>query len=134
MRDCSGLAAATSIQAAWRARQARARLPLTSAWLRGRAGLPLTALVLRHRAALCLQRAWRGRLFRQHLHALAAAATLVQSLSTMSLVPSLCLTLLSARMLGLARGRLGPCLPGHRLQFAFVESSGGALCPVTNLR
>ena len=110
---CRVPAAVVSIQAAWRAHSFRTALPLTQC-------------VLRHRAALCLQRAWRSRLWTQHLRALAAAATLVQSLSVMSIVPSLCLTLLSARMLGLARQRTGNVLPCHRLRWAFHAVTGGA--------
>ena len=107
------VSAAVSIQAAWRAH-------------RMRCVLPLTATVVRHRAALCVQRAWRGRLMRQHTHALAAAAALAQALSALSIVPSLCLTLLSARMLGMTQARAHQCLPGHRLQWSFLETTGGA--------
>lgn len=112
MRPCRRTSAAVSIQAAWRS-------------FRVRQHLGLSRRVLQRRAAVCLQRWWRMRLYKCHLRMLEATSMLVDSLSVMTLAPTLCLTLLSARLLGFARSRTVPCLPSHFLQWAFVTTPAG---------
>jgi hypothetical protein len=112
--ECRQSGAATSIQAAWRSHAARQKLGLT---LR----------TLNHRAALCIQRAWRSRLFLLHCRCLDAASLLMDALASVTLLPALCLTLLSTRMLGLAAQRASNCLPLQRLQWSYLSSGGGAL-------
>lgn len=119
---CRKVAAAVSIQAAWRAHAHRRPLRLA-------------ATVLLRRAAICIQRAWRSALFQQHMHALGAAALLARCNADLSFVPGLCLTLRGARMIALAQGRGCNALPGHRLRWSLLKASGGAcactcrLCP-----
>jgi len=112
--SCAALqrpAAALAIQAAWRAH-------------RHRATLRIARRVLERRAAVCLQRWWRMRLWRAHLSMLAAAAMLVD-VTTDTLTPALCLTLLSARLIGLAQNRMAACMPGHRFLFSFDKATSG---------
>lgn len=91
----------------------------------GREGLNLTKLALQHRAASCIQRAWRSHLFLSHLRCLDAASALMDSMAAMTLIPTLCLTLLSARMLGLASQRKAGCLPMQCLQWGYMSTDGG---------
>lgn len=50
----------------------------------------------------------------------------MHSMSAVTLVPNLCLTLHSARMMSLCLQRKSHCLPLHCLKWAFLESTGGA--------
>lgn len=102
-----------SIQSAWRAYTTRRTRDVTG-------------LALKRRAAVCIQRAWRSILFLTHMRSLDAAQLLMYSLSAVTVVPNLCLTLLSARMLSLCVQRRRHCLPLHQLKWAFLESTGGA--------
>ena len=106
------LAAAVTIQSAWRAHKHRRTACILQR-------------VLCRRAAVCLQRGWRTRLWLSHLRMLEVAAMLVDSFAAMTLAPTLCLTLLAARLVGLTQHRVYPCLPGHRLMFAFCKESSG---------
>jgi hypothetical protein len=113
------MAAAVSIQAAWRSFLHRQRLHLTSA-------------VLNRRAAICIQRAWRSVLFQRHCRALSAVQLLLQTSQVLTYVPSLCLTLRGARMIALAQGRRCNALPGQKLRWAFLEGSGGMYLTVAS--
>lgn len=101
---------------------------IQSAW-RGfieRRNLDLTGCTIRRRAAVCIQRAWRSVLFLMHLRSLDAAQLLMHSMSAVTVVPNLCLTLLSARMMSFCLQRHSHCLPLHKLKWGFLESTGGA--------
>eukprot|EP00892_Ulva_mutabilis_P003037 jgi/Ulvmu1/12734/UM095_0039.1 len=105
------VSAVVSIQSAWRAYATRCTADVT-----GRA--------LRRRAAVCIQRAWRSILFQTHLRSLDAAQLLLDSMSAVTVVPNLCLTLLSARMMSFCVQRRSHCLPLHRLRWGFLECTG----------
>lgn len=106
------IASTVSIQSAWRAHTVRLARDVT-----GR--------TIRRRAVVCIQRAWRSRLFLAHLRSLEAAQLLMHSMSAVTVVPNLCLTLLSARMLGLCLQRRSHCLPLHRLKWGYLQTTGG---------
>ena len=66
-------------------------------------------------------------LFQSHTRCMDAASVLMDSMSALTLIPTLCLTLLSARMLGLSSQRRASCLPLQQLQWGFLSDGGGVI-------